>query len=218
MGASAQNRGDAPHPWRCYDRGMLRLRDAGRAAALLDFWFGPEGSPGRERPRLIWFEPGPGFDAALRRRFARDGDRAAAGLYDHWQTAPDTCLALVLLLDQLPRNLHRGSRRAYANDAKALAVARLAIKRGLDRRVPPVWRWFFYLPFMHCEALADQEAGLALYSALPPCPGKRTTLAAARHHRDIIARFGRFPHRNRILGRVSTAAETRFLQQPGASF
>jgi uncharacterized protein (DUF924 family) len=197
---------------------MLRPRNARRAAALLDFWFGPEGSPGRERPRVVWFDPRPGFDAALRRRFGRDSLRAAAGRYDHWQTAPDTCLALVLLLDQLPRNLHRGSPHAYASDAKARAVARLALKRGFDRCVAPVWRWFFYLPFMHGEALAEQDRGLALFAALPPCPGKRTAQAAARGHRDIVARFGRFPHRNRILGRANTAEEEDFLRQPGSSF
>jgi uncharacterized protein (DUF924 family) len=197
---------------------MLRPRHAGRAAALLDLWFGPEGSPGRGRPRRFWFEPPPGFDAALRRRFARDCVRAAAGLHDHWQSAPDTCLALLLLLDQLPRNLHRGSPSAYVSDHRAQAVARRALRRGFDRRVPTVWRWFFYLPFMHSEDLADQEAGLALLAALPPSPGKAEALIAARQHRDIIARFGRFPHRNRVLGRPSTAEEEDFLQQPGSSF
>ncbi len=197
---------------------MLRPRDAGRAAALLDLWFGPEGWRGRDRPRALWFEPPPGFDAALRRRFGRDRARAAAGGYDHWRVAPETCLALVLLLDQLPRNLHRGTPLAYDSDPLALAVARHALDRGFDRRVAPVRRWFFYLPFMHCEALADQEAGLARYRALPPGPGKARTLAAARQHRDIIARFGRFPHRNRILGRASTAEEAAFLNEPGSSF
>ncbi len=197
---------------------MLRPRGTERAAALLDFWFGPDGSPGCDRPRAVWFQPRRGFDAALRRRFARDHARAAAGGYGHWRTAPETCLALVLLLDQLPRNLHRGTRRAYASDARARALARHALARGFDRRVAPVRRWFFYLPFMHSEALADQETGLALSAALPAGPGTAQALAAARQHRDIIARFGRFPHRNRFLGRTGTAEEEAFLKEPGSSF
>jgi uncharacterized protein (DUF924 family) len=197
---------------------MFQPHDAGRAAALLDFWFGPPGARERDRPRPLWFAAPPGFDAALRRRFARDHARAAAGRYRHWRVAPETCLALVLLLDQLPRNLHRGTPRAYGGDAPARAVARHALHRGFDRRVAPVRRWFFYLPFMHSEELADQELCVALHRRLPPSADHARALAAARQHRDIIARFGRFPHRNRALGRASTEEEEAFLKEPGSSF
>jgi uncharacterized protein (DUF924 family) len=192
--------------------------DIGQAERLLAFWFGPPGSPERGRPREIWFEPEPGFDAALRRDFLGEHERAAAGGLAEWQAAPEPCLALILLLDQLPRNLFRGSARAYACDPRALQVARHALDADFDRRLPPVWRWFVYLPFEHSEALADQETSLRLHASLPEHADHAATLASARRHHEIIARFGRFPHRNAILGRVSTPEEEEFLRQPDSSF
>lgn len=189
-----------------------------RAEALLDFWFGTEGSPERDRPRAVWFEPRAEFDAALRRRFGADRARAAAGGYGHWRGGATTCLALVLLLDQLPRNLFRGTPAAYASDSLAREVARHAVAQGFDRPVAPVRRWFFYLPFQHSEDLADQGLSLRLHAGLPKDADKAQAVASAQRHYAIIARFGRFPHRNRILGRVSTAAEEEFLRQPGSSF
>ena len=193
-------------------------RDAGRAAALIDFWFGPPGSPDRERPRAVWFEPQAAFDAALRRHFERDHRRAVAGEHNAWCAAPETCLALVLLLDQLPRNLYRGTPQAFASDALARAVARHAVGQGFDRTVAPVWRWFFYLPFQHSEDLVDQGVSLKLHAALPEDDDKAQAFLYAQRHYDVIARFGRFPHRNRILGRASTAEEEVFLREPGSAF
>jgi uncharacterized protein (DUF924 family) len=187
-----------------------------RAELLLDFWFAPERAPERDRLRGIWFQASPEFDAALAEHFRADYDRAAKGIYRPWRDAPQTCLALVLLLDQLPRNLFRKSPRAYATDAAALETASEAIARGYDRAVAPVRRCFFYLPFQHSESLADQDMALRLYAALPEHPDRAAFLEAARRHREIVARFGRFPHRNGILGRPSTPDEEAFLRQPGS--
>ncbi len=194
------------------------LSDLDRAAALLDFWFGPPGSAERERPRDVWFAPDPAFDGACRQHFVADQRRAALGGLAHWQAAAESCLALILLLDQLPRNLFRGSPLAYASDPLARQVARQALAAGFGAGLPPVWRWFFYLPFEHSEDLADQVMSLQLHADLPEDEDKPQLLDYARRHYEIIARFGRFPHRNAILGRASTAAEEVFLRQPDSSF
>jgi uncharacterized protein (DUF924 family) len=192
--------------------------DLDRAAALLDFWFGPPGSDEREQSRAVWFASEPSFDAACRQHFLADHERAAAGSLTHWQAAPESCLALILLLDQLPRNLFRGSPLAYASDPLARQVARQALAAGFDACLPPVWRCFLYLPFEHSEDLADQAMSLRLYAGLPEDEDKPEQLDYARRHYEIIARFGRFPHRNAILGRASTAEEEAFLRQANASF
>lgn len=186
--------------------------------ALLEFWFGAPGTPGCDEPRALWFKPDPAFDAALGARFGAAYRDAEASRCDHWCDSAAGALALLLLLDQVPRNLNRGRAAAFACDAKACATARAALARGFDREVPAVRRLFFYLPFEHSEALADQELSLALVAALPPGPYREQSLAAARLHPAIIARFGRFPHRNRALGRASTAAEEAFLKEPDSSF
>jgi uncharacterized protein (DUF924 family) len=124
---------------------------------------------------------------------------------------------LILLLDQLPRNLFRHSPRAYATDAAALETARGAVARGYDRAVAPVRRCFVYLPFQHSESLADQETAVRLYAALPEQPDNAAFVEAARHHHEIIACFGRFPHRNGVLGRTSTPHEHEFLRQTGGA-
>src|SRR5579862_1168448 len=189
-----------------------------RAEMLLDFWFASENASERERLRDIWFKATPEFDAALAERFRLDYDRAAAGVYEQREDAPQTCLALILLLDQLPRNLFRNSPQAYATDAAALDVARKAVARGYDHSVVPVRRCFFYMPFQHSESLADQQTGMRLYAVLPEHPDKAAFVEAAREHCTVIARFGRFPHRNRILARANTPAEHEFLQQAGYGF
>jgi uncharacterized protein (DUF924 family) len=189
-----------------------------RAETLLEFWFAPERASEPDRLRDVWFRATPEFDAALAERFRTDYDRAVAGLYQPWRDAPQTCLALILLLDQLPRNLFRNSPRAYATDAAALETAHEAVARGYDHAVGPVRRCFFYLPFQHSEGLADQETGMRLYAALPEHLDKSAFTEAARRHHEIIARFGRFPHRNAILDRPSTPEEHAFLRQPGAAF
>jgi uncharacterized protein (DUF924 family) len=189
-----------------------------RAHALLEFWFGMPGTPDSDRPRAVWFKKDAEFDAALRARFLEDQKQAAAGQYDTWMETPDGSLALVLLLDQLPRNLYRGTPAAFASDEKARAVARHALDQGYDQDVPGVRRSFFYLPFEHSENLADQETSVTLCRALPPAGHSTQTLDYAIRHRDIIRRFGRFPHRNRVLGRNSTREEEAFLQESGSSF
>ncbi len=190
---------------------MISDKDQAEDAALLALWFGEAGSA---VPRDIWFAVDPAFDEVLKQRFGATAAAAAGGDLDGWSRRRDPCLALVLLLDQLPRNLHRGSSRAYASDTKARDVARSAIVRGFDRSLMPVRRSFFYLPFMHSERLADQEESVRLFETLPAGPWADDQCGYARRHRDIIARFGRFPHRNAVLGRPSTAAEIAFLAEP----
>ena len=189
-----------------------------RAEMLLDFWFASESASERDRLRDIWFQATAEFDAALAERFRVDYDRAAGGVYGPWRDAPQTCLALILLMDQLPRNLFRNSPRAYATDAAALEIASEGVARGYDHAVVPVRRCFFYMPFQHSESIADQETAMRLYAALPEHPDKAAFVEAARRHYTIIARFSRFPHRNCILARASTSAKREFLQQPGATF
>jgi uncharacterized protein (DUF924 family) len=189
-----------------------------RARALLDLWFGPPGDPGREQPRAKWFERSDAFDADLRRRFAEDQHSAATGTYDGWLATPEGAVALALLLDQVPRNIHRDSAAAFASDAKARQVAQAAIERGFDQALPAVWRWFLYLPFEHSEDAADQDRGVALFRALPSSTETDKVAVYAEQHREIIRRFGRFPHRNAVLGRRSTPEEDAFLRQPNSSF
>jgi uncharacterized protein (DUF924 family) len=185
--------------------------------ALLDLWFGPTGDPERERQREIWFKSTDAFDAALRRGFLADHEAAATGRLAAWEEWAEGALALVLLLDQVPRNIFRATPRAYATDAAARAAGDRALARGFDRQLPPVWRQFFYLPLHHSEDLADQRRAVALFEALPAAPDRAETLRYAHRYREIIARFGRFPHRNAILGRESTPDEISFLSASDAS-
>jgi uncharacterized protein (DUF924 family) len=189
-----------------------------RAHALLEFWFGAPDTPDYGRPRAVWFKKDADFDADLRAGFLADQQQAAAGHHDSWMQTPDGCLALVLLLDQLPRNLYRGTPAAFSCDERARAVARHALDQGYDQDLPSVRRSFFYLPFEHSENLADQEASVALCRTLPADGYSAKALDYAIRHRDIIRRFGRFPHRNDILGRSSTQEEDAFLREPGSSF
>ncbi|MGA8380591.1 MAG: DUF924 family protein [Stellaceae bacterium] len=184
-----------------------------RARALFDFWFGPAEHPQRLHHRPIWFRSTPEFDAAVREGFLADHELAVAGALSDWEAGAESALALVMLLDQVPRNIFRSTKRAFASDAQALATTRRALARGFDQQVPAAWRLFFYLPFEHSEVLADQERGLALLEALPPAPGRPSEAHMSRRHLEIIERFGRFPHRNPILGRESTAAELAFLDE-----
>jgi uncharacterized protein (DUF924 family) len=169
---------------------------------VLRFW--------QEAGPASWFKRDEGFDARFRERFLATHEQAAAGVLDHWLSTAEGALALVLLLDQFPRNAFRGTDRMYATDAKARAAADLAIRSGFDRTVPEELRPFFYLPFMHSEQLEDLERCVTLNEQMGG-----ESLRYARHHRDIVARFGRFPHRNAILGRPGTAEEDRFLQEGG---
>jgi uncharacterized protein (DUF924 family) len=185
-----------------------------RAQALLDFWFGPLGDPARERHRDIWFKSTDEFDTALREEFLEDYKAAAAGELQSWEAVAEEALALLLLLDQVPRNIFRTTPRAYATDAAARTAADRALERGFDQLVPPAWRLFFYMPFHHSEDLADQRRSLALFEALPRNPDRRGSLRRyGRPYVEVIERFGRFPHRNEILGRQSTPEEIAFLAE-----
>jgi uncharacterized protein (DUF924 family) len=187
-----------------------------RAQALLDFWFGPPDDPAREERRDIWFHSTPEYDETLRERFLADYERAAAGMLADWQDGPESALALVLLLDQIPRNIFRATLRCYATDAMARAVADRAMVRGFDMKVPPAWRLFFYMPLHHSENLADQQRATALVASLPDRgdPERGENRRYGLPYVDVIGRFGRFPHRNAILGRQSTPEELAFLAKP----
>jgi uncharacterized protein (DUF924 family) len=160
-----------------------------------------------------WFKKVAAFDEAIRLKFEPTHHAAARGEYDAWAETAEGALALVLLLDQFPRNLYRGSAHQFATDARARAVARAAIDRGFDREVEPQLRNFFYLPFEHSEDPADQAYSVALCAEA----GDADNLKWAQIHRDIVARFGRFPHRNAALGRATTAEEQDFLDEGGFS-
>jgi uncharacterized protein (DUF924 family) len=158
-----------------------------------------------------WFSKDEAFDTQIRERFLAVHEAAAAGKLADWERTPEGSLALLLLLDQFPRNMFRGSRRSYATDQRALAIAEQAIARGDDRRVPKELRGFLYLPHQHAEDLAVQERGVALYREAGDAEG----LKWAELHADIIRRFGRFPHRNPLLGRSTTPDEQAFLDSHG---
>ncbi len=165
----------------------------------------------REAGPERWFKKDSAFDEEIRLRFLAIHEAAADGMLRDWQTSPEGTLALLILLDQFPRNMFRGSARAFATDPMARAVAAGALVRGFDAQVPADMRSFFYLPFEHSEDMADQERALALYKA----DGDADNLKWAELHADIIRRFGRFPHRNAVLGRATTAEEQAFLDQGG---
>jgi len=167
---------------------------------VIAFW--REAGPDR------WFAKDAAFDQACRDRFTLTYEAAARGDLAEWELTPEGALAVVLLLDQFPRNMFRGTRRAYATDHAALMTADRAVERGYDQRVDPAFRRFFYLPFMHSESVRHQERSVALNESL----GDPDSITWARHHHAIVARFGRFPHRNEILGRETTPEEAQFLK------
>jgi len=174
---------------------------------VLDFWFAPSS-------KAHWFEPSAAFDRSVAARLGDLHRRAASGDLEAWRSSAEGCVALCILLDQAPRQLFRGEARAFATDAKALAVAEQALAEGLDHQLPVEQREFLYLPLMHSERLADQERCVALYEAKE----LRHNLHHAAGHADLIRQFGRFPHRNAALGRTSTAAEETYLRQGGKLF
>jgi uncharacterized protein (DUF924 family) len=185
---------------------------------LLDFWFWPKNHPRHGQVREVWFKVDPAFDAELRARFMADYKAAAAGELDSLAERPEGALTLALLFDQVPRNLFRGEARAFATDERARAVADLAFRRGFERRLLPVQRLFFATPFVHSERLEDQRRALKLYADLRLFAETRDAFDAAIEHFEIIARFGRFPHRNRVLGRPSTPEEEDFLARSNKHF
>ena len=189
------------------------------ARAVLDFWFGAPGSAtdGKQRPE--WFRKSDAFDREIESRFAPLIARALDGELGAWDATPQGTLARIVVLDQFTRNVFRGTPRAFGGDALALAAAQALVARGADELLTPLQRVFAYLPFEHAESLAMQDESMRLFTRL--CSGDvgfASQLDYARRHREIVQRFGRFPHRNLIVGRVSTAEELAFLEQPGSSF
>ena len=193
---------------------------------ILEYWFGKEDSDARvaETQSGLWWKKHPEVDADIRDRFANDLEAAAGGRHDDWLVFPRGRLALIILADQFPRNIYRGSRQSFAYDAHALRWCKQGLDAGADRELRVIERVFFYLPLEHSEAIADQHKSVELFSRLAQSvpSGMRGLFDGyvdyAQRHREIIERFGRFPHRNDILGRESTAEEIDFLQQPGSSF
>ena len=177
------------------------------AADVLRFWF-DEATPQQ------WFAKDAAFDAAIRTRFAALHAQAAQGELWHWRGDAQGRLAEILVLDQFSRNVHRGSPLAFAQDAQALALAQELVAGRHDAQLPPAQRAFAYMPYMHSESAAIHAQAMVLFDQ----PGLENALDFERRHRDIIERFGRYPHRNAVLGRASTPQETEFLTQPGSSF
>jgi uncharacterized protein (DUF924 family) len=193
-----------------------QMSDQPQPSEVLLFWFG--GPSERGKRHRHWFEKSEAFDRRVRERFLPAYELGAAGGLARWKSEPRDCLALIVLLDQFPRNMFRGTPRAFAADAVALEAARRAVAQGHDQALLPVERLFAYLPFEHSETLEDQQRACELMQPLEAFEETADAYRYAVAHRDIIQRFGRFPHRNAILGRASTSEEIDFLKQPGSSF
>lgn len=193
---------------------------------ILGYWFGnlPDDKTFPTDKAAMWFQDGPKYDSEIKERFKVDLDRATRGSYDDWTQGARGTLALIILLDQFSRNIFRGTPEAFEQDRKALKIAYDQIKREQDRELKIVERYFFYMPFMHSENIEFQERSVALFGLLAkaaPAALEVPMLNAfdyAKQHRDIVKCYGRFPHRNKILGRESTPQESEFLTQPGSSF
>jgi uncharacterized protein (DUF924 family) len=195
---------------------MSTERAGTQPAEVLAFWFG---QPPTGHARAEWFRKDPAFDERVRQRFGAALQLALDGGLQHWDAQPEGALARILVLDQFTRNAYRDTPRAFAGDALALAAARSLVATGGHLSLPPLQRWFAYLPFEHAEDRAVQDRSLQLFAALAR---DHPALADAQHwavkHAEIIQRFGRYPHRNAILQRASTPEEEDFLRQPGSSF
>lgn len=172
---------------------------------ILDFWFSDE-------VRAKWFNSNAGFDQRLKSSYEKIWGLARAGSYDHWEQEAEGALALIIILDQFPLNMFRQDARQYSTEAHAREIARRVIEQGLEQKLAKVQQAFIYLPFMHSELIEDQELSVTLYEKA----GLKDNLRYARHHRDVIRRFGRFPHRNRCLERDSTLEEIKYLKKAKA--
>lgn len=172
---------------------------------ILSFWYTP---PMPEH----WFASTPTIDADIRERFGALWEQAAAGEWDHWQATPEGCLALCIVLDQFPLNMFRGEARSFSTEQQAVAVTKHAVAKGFDQQLPVERRSFLYMPLMHSEHLEDQDESVRLFEAA----GLEANARFARHHREIVQYFGRFPHRNTALGRESTAEELTYLASKDA--
>ena len=185
---------------------------------VLDFWFGREGEEGYGEFREVWFTKNPEFDREIRDRFESIYEEAAAGRLESWKDETRSCLALIVVLDQFPRNMYRGDARMYAADRLAREAARHAVEHAYDRELPSHGRLFLYLPFEHSENLEDQQRSVSLFEGLAAEMGSDDLLDYAVRHKEIVERFGRFPHRNEILDRQTTPEEAEFLERPNSSF
>jgi len=181
---------------------------------ILNFWFGDPTSPDYGQSKSFWFNSTPEIDHKIKDTFGKTYERALKGKLEDWKNTPEGTLALILLFDQFPRNMFRGTPQAFAMDGKALEVSKKSLKIGFDQECPVFQRKFMYLPFMHSENIEDQIKSVELFEEL----GEASGLDYAKRHYDIIAHFGRFPHRNAILNRQSTHDEIEFLKEPGSSF
>lgn len=193
-------------------------------AAILDFWFEDtlENPAGVSQRMKVWFGGGPGVDAAIEERFASTVDALANGLADEWAArGARDWLAAIVALDQFSRSIHRKSPQAFANDPVALRLAKDALARGEDQQLPPIARMFIYLPLEHSETIDDQRQSVRLFEQLAQDADATTrsifesTLDYARRHAEVIAKFGRFPHRNDVLGRTSTPEEVAWVKEHG---
>jgi len=187
-----------------------------QATDVLAFWFG---DPPSAQARGEWFRQDAAFDAQVLQRFGATLGLALDGGLLQWDAEPAGALARIVVLDQFTRNAFRGTAQAFAGDPLALAAARELVRRGGDRLLPPLQRWFAYLPFEHAEDLGAQAQSVVLFTALAAehPAAEEARIWAVKHH-DVVQRFGRYPHRNAVLGRVSTAEEDAFLREPGSSF
>ncbi|HEU0204202.1 MAG TPA: DUF924 family protein [Burkholderiaceae bacterium] len=187
------------------------------ATAVLEFWFGAPTSSDYGKSRTFWFTKSNETDARIREQFGAAVEAALSGALTEWEATPRSTLALIVLLDQFTRNIFRDTPRAFAGDERALALARGLVESGGHLQLAPIERWFVYMPFEHSEALDDQRTALRLFRGLESDGITDLAMWAQKHH-DVVARFGRFPHRNAILGRSSTAEEVAFLKEPGSRF
>ncbi|MGK7937311.1 MAG: DUF924 family protein [Xenococcaceae cyanobacterium] len=185
---------------------------------IIDFWFGRPEDKGYGQLQNFWFTKDKEFDRQVRSRFLETYQQAAKGELIKWQEQALSCLALIIVLDQFPRNMFRDSPSAFATDSQALKISKYAVSKGFDRNLLSVQSWFIYLPFEHSENLADQEIALKLFNNLKDDPDSQASIDYAYRHWEVIKRFGRFPHRNQILGRENTPEEKEFLKQPGSKF
>jgi len=172
---------------------------------IIDFWFSDD-------IKKLWFNSTPEFDGLLSGRFQSTWEQASRGELDHWLQSAEGCLALVIILDQFPLNMFRESAQSYATEARSREVAHVALEQGFDKSMALEQRAFLYMPFMHSEALPDQQLALRLFAQ----PGLEGNFRFAQHHHGIIEKFGRFPHRNEALGRPSNDAELEYLNSKEA--
>ncbi len=199
-----------------------------QAQDLLTLWFDTLlEKPDQQSVMKRWFSSDPNWDQQLNQQFGELLKQAEAGGLKDWEQTPESKLALIILLDQLSRNLYRGSAKAFANDPRAVKLAEQMVEQAWDQKLHPLQRLFIYLPFEHSESLAHQDQAIELFDRLKADPSEIVSeqkelfamlLDYAHRHRDVIVKFGRFPHRNARLGRADTPEETEFLKQPGASF